>query len=424
MMFLKIRPSHVSRLLAATTLHLSACACLAQDSEPAGGTFRLSGFGTVGVVQANAPEGWGYLRDLDQPPHGGGTRADTDTRLGLQLNYTPSAQFEWVAQLLAKRRLDSARQSDVIEWGFGAWRPNANLTLRAGRVNVDQFLMSDYRNVGLAYPFARPPVDFYSLLPSSLDGADVAQTWDVGATRWRAKAYGGQAHIGSVKLHQLYGAMLSREADGLVLRAGLTHAKLKDTNPLVVPVLDGLSGVASLPLPAVAAEALELRHRLNLDGAQVTYAALGFSYERAAWQVFGELTRSSGDPGVRFDTGYLAVGRRFGAVTLYGLASRIRSPEPAAVAPAWGLALEPVLGPAAAQQAQGLADVAAYAVNVGRVDQQTTAVGTRWDIHPRLALKLQWDHVRVNANGGLLWANSTPAAMRANVGSLLADFVF
>jgi hypothetical protein len=424
MMLLKLRLPTLSRAAAAISLLLSFGASLAQSTESDGARLRVSGFGTLGMVHASADEGWGYVRDLDQTRHRGGTRVDTDTRLGLQLNYALNPQFEWVGQLLAKRRLGSAKADAVVEWGFAAWRPSAGLTLRAGRVNVDQFLMSDYRNVGFAYPFARPPVDFYALLPSSLDGADLTQSWQVGDTRWRAKAFAGQARTGEVNLRRLYGAMLSREAGGLLLRAGVTRTTLKDTTPTVVPLLDALSGIASLPLPTVAAEALALRHRVDLTGADITYAALGFSYERAEWQLSGEITRTSGHPGVRFDAGYMALGRRFGAMTVYSMLSRIRSPEAPATAPAWGLALEPILGPVAAQQAQGLADAAAYAVNVSRVDQQTTALGARWDVHPRLALKLQWDHVRVKPNGGLLWANPTPAAMRANVGSLLADFVF
>jgi hypothetical protein len=424
MMLLKVRLPLVLHALAGTLLALSAGVCLAQSAEPAAAGLRVSGFGTLGVVHATAPEGWGYVRDLNQPGNHGGTRGDTDSRLGLQLNYAPSAQFELVGQFLAMRRQANAKHGDIVEWGFAAFRPSADLTLRAGRVNVDQFLMSDYRNVGFAYLFARPPVDFYALLPSSLDGADVTQVWNMGGARWRAKAFAGQARTGAVNLRQLQGAMLSREADGLLLRAGLTRTRLKDTTAAVVPLLEGLSGIAGLPVPAVAAEALALRDRLDLTGAQITYAALGFSYERADWQLSGELTRTSGHPEVHFVAGYVGVGRRFGAVTLYGLASRSASREAPATAPAWGTALDPLLGTPAAQQAQLLADAAAYAVNISRVDQQTRALGARWDIHPRLALKLQWDRVHVGANGSLLWTNPTPAPGRIDVGSMLLDFVF
>ena len=418
------------RACVGTTLCLFACASVAQASEVNEGDIRVSGFGTVGIVHADAPAGWGYRRDIGQPANSGGTRADIDSRLGLQLNYAPTRQFELVGQVLATRRSQYAADSDSIEWAFAAYRPQPDVALRVGRLNLDQFLMSDYRNVGFAYRFARPPVEFYGSLPTSLDGADMARVWNVAGTQWRLKAFAGRAHSGDLSINggtevrPVYGAMASREADGLLLRVGLTRAGLATSAPALQPLLDGMSGLSALPVADVAAQAGALRSRLDFAGAHATYATLALSYELQDWQWTTEFTRVTGHPVVNFAAAYAGVGRRFGPVTVFGGVSRIRSAEEPVDTPAWAAALAPVLGAAGAQQAQFLGAAAALAANMTAANQRTLSLGARWDLHSQLALKLQWDRVRIDANGGRLWANTTADAGHANVSSVVLDFVF
>ena len=127
------------------------------------------------------------------------------------------ARFELVGQVIATRRSRYAPASEAIEWAFAAYRPQADLTLRLGRVNPDWFLMSDYRNVGFAYLMARPPVEFYGSLPSSLDGMDLARVWNGTDSQWRAKAFWGRAHTGDlsadsrVAITPVFGATLAYE---------------------------------------------------------------------------------------------------------------------------------------------------------------------------------------------------------------------
>jgi hypothetical protein len=414
----------------AATLGLHADGSLAQASDVPGAGLRVSGFGSLGLMRADGPEGWRYRREIGQPGGRGSTRADTDSRLGLQLNYAPSARVEWVGQLLATRRSAYASPADIVEWAFVAYRPNADLTLRGGRLNIDQFLMSDYRNVGFAYLMARPPVEFYGSLPTSLDGVDIARAWDLADARWRAKVYFGRAQGGDlatdsrIPVRPVLGATVSREADGLLLRAALTRGSIADAAPALRPLFNGLQALSALPLPEVAAQAGALRRQLDANGTDFTYAALGLSYERHDWQWTAELTRVSGHPWLRMVAGYAGVGRRFGAVTLFGAAAGVRNGESTTVAPRWAAALAPVLGPAAAQQAQALADGAAFAANLSAARQRALSLGLRWDLQPQLALKLQLDRVRISARGGRLWANATLDGGRAQVVSAVLDFVF
>ena len=56
-------PAWVGMLLA-----LAAIACGAQTDDDTA-RLRVSGFGTLGLVQVDAPAGWGFRRDITQPGH-------------------------------------------------------------------------------------------------------------------------------------------------------------------------------------------------------------------------------------------------------------------------------------------------------------------------------------------------------------------
>ena len=53
------------------------------------------------------------------------------------------------------------------------------------------------------------------------------------------------------------------------------------------------------------------------------------------------------------------------------------------------------------------------------VRQTTYSLGGRWGIHPRMALKMQWDRVNIRSNGSCLWANGTWGPCSANIATVL-----
>jgi hypothetical protein len=110
-------------------LGLSALAgtCAAQSVDGSTDTVRFSGFGSLGVAHVDASEGWVYRRELSQPLNSSSTRLDLDSRLGLQVNYTPSSAFELVGQAILAYfsdrgrpfQADRGRQDGVAEAALG-----------------------------------------------------------------------------------------------------------------------------------------------------------------------------------------------------------------------------------------------------------------------------------------------------------------
>jgi hypothetical protein len=379
------------------------------------------------------------VREFTQPRNDGGTRADIDSRLGLQANYALTPRVEAVAQVVLKDRVHEASTSDALEWAFVAWRPDAHSTLRVGRVNPKTYMQADVRNVGFAYTALRPSVDFYGVLAQQwADGIDIARTWTSGEAQWQAAAqaaFNGRVHFdvqrgfepftfSSKKSMALF---VTRAEGGLTLSASFARSDFTtDVGATGVPVVQNLQSVAALPVPEVAREAAALIEGFNLDGGWLSLASLGVDYQTGPWRLVAEGARISGDYDfVNGHYGYIQAAHSVGAWTPYVAAGRARTRGRPAPPPQWGVALAPVIGAVGAAQAQALGtSVVQGFVNSIRFDQSSLSLGVRWDVQPQMALKLQWDRVDVRANGGGLWANSDLRPSVNHVVGVGLDFVF
>ena len=438
------RPRHRPRrparraLLAATLLAALASTASAQDANPGTADLRMNGFGTLGVVDVLPHGDWGFRRDINQSArHDDHLRADVDSRLGLQAAWRLDPQFELVGQVVLKPRAREAADDESLTEAFAAWRPAPEWEIRAGRTSPDLFLLADVRNVGFAYPWMRPSVDFYGWMPAStLDGADVSRQWQLGDARLRAKLFAGRASVTIASVHDngddhgnirpLLGGTLALDAGGLTVKATLAQARTRSRDAAALTqAWNGLDALTHVPVPLVAAQAAQIRDSFSPSVLVTRYAALGVSWDVSPWQLQAELARITGN----FEAssawyGYASVARRIEDLTFFtmvGLARASRAPLPE---PQWTAALAPVVGPAAAAGAQALAANVAGQYNSIRENQGSLSFGARWDVGAQIALKLQYDAVRVNAYGGGLWGFNTPAAHRASVLGAGMDFVF
>ena len=151
---------------------------------------RVSGFGTLGVVHASEREA-DYTSSVMKANGAGGTRrwsSDVDTRLGMQLDATLARRWSAVLQVVSEQALDNSYRPRV-EWANGKYQVTPELAVRAGRIALPVFLTADYRKVGYAYPWVRPPVEGYNVLPiTSSDGVDATLRWSAGPVRNASQA--------------------------------------------------------------------------------------------------------------------------------------------------------------------------------------------------------------------------------------------
>jgi hypothetical protein len=395
---------------------------------------RFSGFATLALTGANDDQ-LGFRRDFTREQGVDDSwRADTDSLLGLQWNAEFGSTLEAVAQVVVKERSEQS-VSESIEWAFLRWRPSRQGDLRLGRMGLDIFMLSDFRQVGYAMPSMRPVPDFYGIVPYyRFDGADYTHRvdFDDGATTLSAKLYGGwsdtyipQGENGTgnsrirVDLEPVWGVVLGLEHDPWNARLSLTEAH-PDSDPPIQQLRDALQLVTP-----IWPDAADYYDRLELAGSTAQYLSAGLGYDDGTWSVQGEVARIDADSDIvpQLDAGYVSVGRRFGAFTLSASLSAVEpqnSPEvvvlPASIPPPIAALLEP------------LRAGTELAFNDSRAEQNGVHLALRWDVAPRRALKLQWDRWNVEPDGLLLWvekgSNPAPRTRTIDVVAVGLDLVF
>jgi len=410
-----------------------ALAGAAQADEQA---LAISGFGTVGLTSQAGAGDWGFQRNSSQPGARSSLAVSQDSRLGVQLNWNPHASWDGAMQIVGAQRPAGTPLGESVEWAYVGYRPLPDTRIRVGRTSPDIFLYADSRNVGYAFAWARPPVDFYGFAPgTSVDGIDLEQRWTLGDANWRARLTAGSFTTsvtdtnGSrlpLRGRDIIGLGITREDNaGLLLKASYFRSRVRvDAGDDVQQLDQGLQQLAALPVPGLSDSIAGLRENL-WTGGSVSYLALGAQYDLGPWSFVAEgsdLKVPRSPLGGR--RGYLSAGYRVHDITYYALASRVKPDRPSAAAPELAGSLAPLLGAQAAAGAQQLVDYAAAAVAVYRFDQSTIGVGLRWDCTPRSALKLQVDRFDVHANGAAGWRNGDTRAAGDTLVSLLLDFVW
>ena len=106
---------------------------------------------------------------------------DNDSKFGLQITADVFEDMQAVAQVLATGA-DENYDMDV-EWAYLDYSINNNVSLRGGKVKEPVFLISDYFEVGYAYPWIRPPEEVYNNNPiNTIVGMEALFTAQYGRT--------------------------------------------------------------------------------------------------------------------------------------------------------------------------------------------------------------------------------------------------
>lgn len=81
------------------------------------------------------------------------------------------------------------------EWAYGTYQFNQDWGLRMGRFKGPFYMVSDYRDVGYAYPWVRPPEEVYSTNPiKSVNGLDLVFQKTVNDVNYLLEIYGGSGN--------------------------------------------------------------------------------------------------------------------------------------------------------------------------------------------------------------------------------------
>ena len=417
-----IFPTHPTLIALSALLLVTAPAHADPAESSTMPTFLFSGFGTLGMARSNEHQA-DYTNSPSTKPNGtGATRTwspDLDTRLGLQIAATITPSLSAVFQVISQQQYDNTYRPR-IEWANIKYAIMPDLTVRVGRIALPTFLAGEYRNVGYAMPWVRPPVELYSrMVPmTSNDGIDASYRTYIGeATNTLQLSYGGDvlrspALSSPSRVQNITGLFNTFSSGPATLRVSYQRGTLTvpDSNAFFDRYRQfGPAGVA-------------IADKYNYDHQRVSFLSLGASYDPGEWFLMSEWGSGKFSSVIGNQTAwYASGGYRLGAWTPYLTYSTSKKHSPAS---------DPGLDPA---KLPAYAAASAGALNgvLNRLLKPTTSstisLGTRWDVRRDVALKLQLDHVRPThgSSAGLtnIAAGYQPDAS-FNVLSLTADFVF
>lgn len=392
-------------LLAMSTILLGVSSAVAEsEGEPAArSAFSLNGFGTLGAARSTTDE-VGFVRDLTQP-RGVGREwsAKLDSLLGVQANWRVTPQLEGVVQAVSKYRYDHSFTPEIT-WAFVKYDLLPNLSLRAGRLATEFFMLADSRQVGYSYLPVRPPGDYFWYLPfANIDGGDATLTLPAGDALVRGKVFYGMAQ-GRIPLAEkqwdirnspMVGGYVETHYAGWQLRASYANIEFARDLPLDDVLIYS-------PAATTAARYLAAKDTRS------HYYSLGAVYDAGPWQL--QLLINHIEQGSNAfessDGGYALAGYRVGEFTPYLGYSWVQSYRRR------NTTNDPVV-------ALVMAD--SHAV------QRTTIVGVRWDVLRNVALKAQWDGIRAQPTSIFPYRDDPQSGRwsgKADIFSLTMDFVF
>jgi predicted porin len=327
-------------------------------------------------------------------------------------------------QVISEQGHDNS-YSPAVEWANVKYQLTPDISIRAGRIVLPAFLVSDYRKVGYANPWVRPPVEVYGLIPlSSSDGVDASYRARVGEFTNTVNVTYGQSQAkfpagsGGSTAKAKDAWSISSTAEYGAATAHITYHKTKLT--LESESFEQLFG----GFRQFGPEGVALADKYDPNnGKPFTFIGVGAMYDPGSWFVMGEWgsTESRSVLGKR-SAWYVSGGYRAGKLTPYLTYAETKADSNTSDPGLTLSGLPPFLaGPAAGLNA-GL-----NAALGSKPAQKTVSIGARWDFAKNADFKLQLDHTRLGAGSAGTLINVQPGFQpggKVNVLSVSIDFVF
>jgi hypothetical protein len=418
----------MNKRLLATLLAFPLVISSAHAQEAGNGPgIKVSGFGTGALTMSNTDDA-----EFGRANQARGVKKDArtgvDSNLGLQADVTINNWLSLTGQGLVRKDAEDDFGAEAT-LAFAKAKVNDELSIRVGRVGAPVFMISEYRNVGYANTFVRPPQEMYSQVPfNSIDGIDATWQHAFGATSVTAQLAVGstKAPIAGnleVKMKSLVALNLVAEYGPFTARFGRADGKLTVKGSTS---LDGLLASLRAAGTGYRMPALNtLADNLVADSKKSSFTSLGLGLD---WNnIIGqsEYAKRKSDSYINDTTSwYVMGGYRIGKFLPYyshaklSVDSVVANTVPTACPAGYPAACTPTLRALSA----GVATLRGS--GLGQGEQSTDSIGLRWDLYSSADLKFQIDRITPK-NGKGLFLNATPGFSHAvTVGTVAVDFVF
>ncbi len=380
---------------------------------------QWSSFGTLGITLSDS-DNYGYRTDISHEY--GVFSGDIDFRalslLGGQVEKSFNDEFDFVGQVVL-RELNDPDMLDYVSMAFLRYKPSAKWSIKVGRLMPDLFMITEYRNINLAYTWANVPNETYGIAPFKfLDGAEIVYTQRVSNGTLNVKVFGGDSeavatpykYTEKVKLNNLFGFSLIYDQNDWNLQARYTTATLGN-NSSSKALTEQINLIPDFLWPNKS----NINEQLDIEGETAQYLSLSGQKYWQNWLFSFELARITSESALTaaVDNGYISAAYQVKEHTYYGIFGKTSSDYYQFDEAGVDTSLFPEL-------IAGITET----MNFYSSNQQTISLGWRWDINPTIASKLQFNLTDIEEGGATLWLNPKNSKSPESVPSLMYTLSF
>lgn len=411
--------SYKLTFIALLAMAMYAAGARADDDDVGTPMFSFSGYGTLGAVRSSEDKA-DFIAGNFKPNGAGYTHrwsTSVDSLIAGQVIVKITRNISAVVQAVSEQNYDNSYRPHV-EWANIKYQVTPDFSIRAGRIVLPGFLVSENRKVGYSTPWVRPPIEVYNLTPlSNSDGVDASYRMHLGELTNTVQGNYGMSEPkipggSKVKVKNLWGISDTAEYGTATVR--ITFQKTNLTVESFKPLFDGFRQFGP--------EGMAIADKYDVSNKPFTFVGIGGTYDPGGWFVMGEWGTANSDSALGKRTSwYTSGGYRLGAFTPYLTYARAKADKLSDP----GLTLS-TLPPFLTGPATGL-NIALNSILSAKPVQNTISVGVRWDFMKNTGLKLQFDHTRIGDGSIGMLSNTQPGFQpggRVNMLGATVDFVF
>jgi hypothetical protein len=373
---------------------------------------KFSGFGTLAAVRTDTDKA--EFATTINPTRGAGKSVNfsNDSKLGVQADIKLSQDLSAVVQLVSLRN-GYDNNDPRVEIALLKYDVSSNFTVRAGRIPLAAYMVSDYRNVGYAQTWVRPPVEVYNTLPFPvITGVDALYRTKLGDASLSLQPLLGDATwiaFGGKGTNRVVAGMnATYEKDDWQVRGIYFYAPFDFHSDFVSFFYNSLYASKNEQLITAG------RARDPQPYGDAHFYGLSTTYDDGIWLAQAETVFAktfSIFPGYR--SAFATVARRYGNLMPYATFSASFKQDRGNSAKF----------PAGAQYDFYRQVVDGFGSGQ---KQKTVGVGLKWNFMKNMDLKVQLDHTMTKQGSANMFVNAAPdfSGRSVNIYSTALDFVF
>lgn len=385
--------------------------------------YSVSGFLSLSAVMLDE-EGY-ELSDISDK-----LSFDNDTIIGGQLSLQFTDNLSATGQLVARGFAldDSVNYQPSLDWLYLTYDVIPELRIRMGRLATPYYAVSEYFEIGAAYPWVRPPLDVYEPAMSPIknfNGIDV-----VLRSNWQEWFIMSQVFFGSEKnetdiydinIHRVAGLSFNLMRGNFSLRIASLQAEVSLDIFDTQDTLTDLRAFASSDSPTINT-VIDILESERIDH---LYSSIGLNWDNETWFVFSEYNRLTSGKGFTPDGEgmFITLGYRTSSFTPYFTVGDFKS--------LLGQELKDLaVGSLITSNQILLSVIGEQALEITRTNrryQRSYALGLRYDLTDDMSIKFEAQRVEPERHTQGLFSSKDETVFEApeiNVYSLVLDVVF